>query len=57
MRNMWQQANTVKSDHTEYGRIRNHLHTSTVPDTTTQVVLARKKALESLGARAFDCMK
>ena len=54
LRNKWMQAKTVKNYQTEYDRIRGHLDNSTTPGLTREVVVNRKRALEALGARAFN---
>ena len=57
IRNKWQQAKTVKNYQSEYDRIRSHLGNSSIPFVTKQTVMSRKKALEALGAKAFDFMQ
>ena len=57
IRNKRLQAKTVKNYQTEYGRIRNHLSSCSMPYTTKAVVMQRKQTLEALGANAFDVMR
>jgi uncharacterized protein (DUF111 family) len=55
MINKWQQA--IKNYQTEYDRIRNHLASNLIPDTTREHIVNRKATLRDLGAQAFDYMQ
>ena len=57
IRNKWLHAQKVKNYQSEYDRIRSHMNNSVLPYQTTPQVKNRKKALEKLGAQAFDTMR
>ena len=57
IRNKWLHAQKVKNYQSEYDRIRSHMNDSVLPYHTTTQVKNRKKALEKLGAQAFDTMR
>ena len=58
LRSQWQQAKTIQNYQSEHDRIRNHLANNTlIPNTTRLHITNKKKALEDLGAKAFDFMR
>ena len=61
IRNGWLQAKTIKNYQSEYDRIRNHMANSAVNTRgewmTREKLKNRKRALEMLGAQAFDGMR
>ena len=57
IRNKWLHAQKVKNYQSEYDRIRSHMNNSVLPYQTTPQVKNRKKALEKLGAQAFNTIR
>ena len=62
IRNGWLRGQTIKNYQSEYDRIRNHLGNSAVNSTGAEWITRdklnnRKRALEKLGAKAFNIMR